>query len=178
MKRKMADYPDWKNVESKTIFTKHFDNPDFKGYISLLTASKVSKPVVKKQRHKKVVVCDTNFKLLEIYPETNKNVSVIVTITDTDDILYWFFDIANDSGITKEGIPYIDDLYLDIMYFPNGELRIVDTEDLEAALTHNQITKEQYDLAYKISNELVLAINGKVNELTEFTKKYYKLMTV
>ena len=41
MKRKFADYQNWNDVEEKSYTNKYFNNDDFKGNISLLTAIKV-----------------------------------------------------------------------------------------------------------------------------------------
>lgn len=176
MRRKFADYPNWKNVEEKKLITKYFNNTDFKGNISLLTAVKVSQKAIKEKNGKNVVVCDNNFKLLEIYPETNKNVSVIVSFTDKDEIIDWFFDIAENSSITDDGIPYIDDLYLDIILSPTGELKLVDEDELQAALDNKDISKKQFDLAYAVANKLIDDLNGNLTKLTDFTNKYYSLI--
>lgn len=41
MKRKFADYQNWDRVEKKDYINKYFNNDDFKGNISLLTAVRV-----------------------------------------------------------------------------------------------------------------------------------------
>lgn len=174
MKRKYADYPNWERVLEKDYKNKYFNNSDFKGNISLLTAVKVKEKLVDEDE---LILIDDGFKWLEIYPENNKNIAVSVSINNKDEILKWYFDIAKDSGLTEQGIPYIDDLYLDIILTPTEEIRIIDKEELQEALDKNIITQSDFDLAYKVADSLINQLKGKQNEIVEFTKKYFKLLS-
>lgn len=173
MKRKYADYPNWERVLEKDYKNKYFNNSDFKGNISLLTAVKVKEKLVVEDE---LVIIDDGFKWLEIYPENNKNIAVSVSINNKDEILKWYFDIAKDSGLTEQGIPYIDDLYLDIILTPTEEIRIIDKEELQEALEKNIITQSDFDLAYKVADNLINVLKGKQNRIVEFTQKYFKLL--
>lgn len=176
MKIKFADYPNWKLLEEKLYINKYFNNEEFKGNISLLIASKVKEKFTKNKNGVETVVLDDNFKWLEFYPENNKNLAWHATINDKDEIMYWFFDIARESSITKEGVPYIEDLYLDILWYPSSEFELVDEDELLEALNDGNITKEEFDLAYKVANETIKKLNGNTEKFIEFTNKYYKLL--
>ena len=84
MKRKYADYPNWERVLEKNYKNKYFNNSDFKGNISLLTAVKVKEKLVVEDE---LVIIDDGFKWLEIYPENNKNIAVSVSINNKDYLL-------------------------------------------------------------------------------------------
>lgn len=176
MKIKLADYPNWKQVEEKQYRNKYFNNEDFKGNISLLTIVKVKEKIIKEKNGVEIVAFDDNFKWLEIYPENNKNVAWHATINNKDEILYWYFDIAKDSSVTEEGVPYIEDLYLDLLWYPSGEFKLEDEDELKNALDEGEITKEQYDLAYKVANSIIEQLEGNTQKLIEFTNKYYNLL--
>ena len=172
MKRKYADYQNWKDVEEKRYLNKYFYNDDFKGNISLLTAVKVKEKLAVDMNGKQVVVLDDNFRWLEVYPDNNKNIAASIIINDKNEILQWYFDIAKDTGFTEDGVPYIDDLYLDVIMYPSGKLKMVDQNELQEALDIHDITKEDFDLAYKVADSLMKDIDGKTEELTKFTFKY------
>ena len=53
---------------------------------------------------------------------------------------------------------------------------MIDQDELQDALDNNIISKEDYDLAYKVANELISKIDGKVNEIARFTRKYFNLV--
>ena len=47
------------------------------------------------------------------------------------------------------------DLFLDLFIFPNGEIFILDEEELEMALNYGLIDKEMFDFAYSKAREIV-----------------------
>ena len=47
------------------------------------------------------------------------------------------------------------DLFLDLFIFPNGEIFILDEEELEIALNYGLIDKETFDFAYSKAREIV-----------------------
>lgn len=174
MKRKFADYQNWDRVEKKDYINKYFNNDEFKGNISLLTAVKVKEKLVVDMNGKDVVVIDDNFRWLEIYPDNNKNVALTAIISSQNEILQWYFDIAKNTDFTENGVPYIDDLYLDVVMYPSGKIKMIDQDELQEALDSGDITKSDFDLAYRVADKLVKDIDGKLNELTDFTYKYLK----
>lgn len=176
MIQKFADYPNWKRVLEKKYINKYVNNPDFKGNISLLTAVKVKEKKVKIINGKEYVLLDDNYKWLELYPEDNKNLAIRAGISDKDEIFDFFIDIAQNSSLTEYGVPYIDDLYLDITINPLGELNFEDEDELQDALDSNDITKEQYSLAYRVANETRKKLDGNFDKLKEFCMKYYNVL--
>lgn len=174
MKRKYADYPNWERVLKKEYKNKYFENSDFKGNISLLIAIKVKEKLVVGDN---LVIIDDGFKWLEIYPENNKNIAISVCINNKNEILEWYVDIAKNSGLTNQGVPYIDDLYLDVILTPTGEIKIIDQEELQEALNKKIITQNDFDLAYKVANNLINQIQGKQDKIIKFTRKYLKLLS-
>lgn len=176
MRIKYADYPNLKVLKEKKFVNKYFDNEDFKGNICLLEAIQVEKELFIMQDEKKIVVLDNNFKWLQFYPENNKNIAISTAINDKNEIVEWYFDIAKDSSKNKDGIPYIDDLYLDIIFYPSGKIRMLDEDELKSALNANDITQEEFNFAYKVANELIKKINGKSKEMINFTLNYFKLL--
>ena len=172
MKRKYADYPNWDRLNEKKFVYKYFNNEEFKGHICLLTATKVKEKLTIIENDKEIVLLDDNYKWLEIYPENNKNIAISVAITNQNKIVEWYFDIAKYTGLTNTGIPYIDDLYLDIILYPSGKLKLIDENELQEALFNKEITKEDFDLAYNIADKLIKNIHNQIDKLTYFTNKY------
>ena len=174
MRQKYADYPNWKRVLEKEYKNKYFDNEDFKGNISLLKAVKVKEKLIVGDNN--LVVLDDGYKWLELYPENNKNIAVSVCISDKDEILEWYFDIAKDTKLTEKGVPYIDDLYLDVIMSKEGKIKMLDEDELQEALDTKDITKEDYDFAYEVANKLIKKIDGNLDKVVEDTYKYLKMI--
>lgn len=164
MKKKYADFPALDKDYKKFYENKYVDNVDFKGNISALTA-------IKYEDDKK-----TDFlRWIQFYNDDNKNIAMTVGLNEENKILYWYFDIAKNTLFTDKGVPYIEDLYLDVIIDPNGKMVLVDEDELKDALDSNDINKEEFDFAYRVANDLISKVKGKEKELNEFTKKYINM---
>ena len=178
MKKKYADFPNWPKVKEKSYVNMYIENSDFTGNISLLTAVKI-KPEYKligDNGGTEEVLFDDDFKRLEFYPDNNKHVAFTASFNDKDELLHWYFDIAKNTSVTEEGVPYIEDLYLDIMLYKSGKYEFLDEDELKDALDAGTISKEDYDLAYETANGVLESLNGKVDDLIKFSYKYYDLL--
>lgn len=79
-------------------------------------------------------------------------------------------------GIDADGMPYFDDLYLDLVVYPDGTIVIDDMDELEDALTKGDITQEQFHLAIETSHRLQRGILSNIASFTEYTKKCYEII--
>ncbi len=71
-------------------------------------------------------------------------------------LLQWYFDIERYKY--DLGIPYSEDLYLDVVVLPNGKFYTLDEEELKQALNNNLISKDEYNMAYLTMNKIILMI--------------------
>ena len=111
---------------------------------------------------------DKNFKMLE-YTPINDNYNVRVYVNDKNEIFEYYLDVTDGMEV-REGIPYYNDLYLDVIYNNDKNvesveknLYLIDENELENALNQNIITRKQYDNAYKIANKLIDEIQKGTN---------------
>lgn len=176
MKKKYADYPNWSRVLEKNYKQMYFNNEDFKGYVCLLTAVKVKEKLFITKDEKEYVLIDDGYLWLQFYPDNCKNVALSVAITNDGEIREWYFDIAKNTSLTDKGVPYIDDLYLDVVLTPDGKIELLDEDELQDALDKKDITKDDFDLSYKYANSVIKCLDGKAEELTKFTYKYNDLI--
>lgn len=157
-------------IEQKLKF---FEEEDFKGDVFLDNFKKVSVPKI---LPKGLTFLDTDYKWLEFY-DYSKKIKLTAVYDNNNEMVEWYFDIARKIG-KENGIPYEDDLYLDVVLTPTGEVINLDEDEFEEAYNNLEFTKEEYDEAYKIRDELANKINGKHKELLAFTDKYlYKMLS-
>lgn len=123
-------------------------------------------------KHPELKKIDKDFKMLE-YTPIDKNYNVRAYVNDKDEIFEYYIDITDGMELRK-GIPYYNDLYLDIIYYNNTELmkkvsrtqkqvRLIDGEELEDALNQSIITKQQYEQAYETANKIIGEIKDGTN---------------
>lgn len=66
------------------------------------------------------------------------------------EIVEWYIDITDENGF-DEGGPYFMDLYLDFAIAPDYSVSFLDEEELESAKAAGEITRTQYEKAYRVS---------------------------
>ena len=166
---KRADFP-MQYVDEKKFKYMYIDADDFKGYLGQIHIIRANQPP-KELGEDYIERANSGFKWLEFYPE-NSNVAMTVCYNNENKILQWYFDIINKIGIENDN-PYFEDLYLDVTLTPQNKMELLDEEELEEALNLGDVTKEQYDMAYKSANELMKKIDGKQENLIKFSNKYF-----
>lgn len=101
--------------------------------------------------------------VMELVPK-NENYSMRVYFDENKNITEYYFDIIRGSGIDEESkIPYYDDLYLDVT-LTDGEIKVLDEDELEEAYKNHEITKEEYDMAIEVGNKLISEIKTNTNK--------------
>lgn len=164
MKRSRLSYDEWKCIEVKRLKGKQLDTDFFKGYIGLLEIEKVTEKQVWRFNGEDIVVCDDGLKWLSILPQKDFY-CITAMMNANDDILVWYIDMIAEQGIDADGIPYFDDLHLDLVVYPNGMVKVDDMDELEDALLRNDITEEQFKLAINTSKKLQ---NGLLSDIKAF----------
>lgn len=115
---------------------------------------------------------DKNFKMLE-YTPIDKDYNVRAFVNDKNEIFEYYLDVTDGMEL-RDGVPYYNDLFLDVIYYNDKEimkkvydgdkaLRLIDQQELQEALDENLITKEQYQKAYNVANQLMSEIQNGTN---------------
>lgn len=165
MKRRYAYSKDDKN----DICLKRIDKDYFNGYVCNIKFDKVDKPIIVKVQDKDYFIKNDNYTWYEIYQD-NSNYALTIMYDENNELIEWYFDVSKKIGV-ENGIPYEDDLYLDLVIGPNGESSVLDEDELKEALDNNVITKEDYNFAYEVLNKLQREYVGNFDHLVALTEK-------
>lgn len=87
---------------------------------------------------------------------------------DNNNLIEWYFDISKKVGV-ENGIPFEDDLYLDMIITPTGEKIVIDENELLEAFNIGNITQEDVDSAYQTLSYLENKYVNNLEELVKFT---------
>lgn len=140
-----------------------------KGYVVYLKHQNVEKPLIVNNGKNNICIKDNNYEWIEVYP-TNDKYAITIMYDDNGNLIEWYFDIAKKIGI-ENGIPYEDDLYLDMVITSDGEKIILDEEELLDARKNGIITQEDVDTAYRVLKELenkYVINNDELKKLTNY----------
>lgn len=161
MKRRFAN-----SVEGD-YFQERIEQEDFKGYVCYVKIKNVKKPLIVNNGQTEICIKDNNYEWFLVYPDNGKYAMTIM-FDDNNKLIEWYFDIAKKVGVEK-GIPYEDDLYLDMIITPEGEKLIVDENELIEAFNNHEITQEDLDSAYQTLQYLENKYVNNLDELIKFT---------
>ncbi|SFM18499.1 hypothetical protein SAMN03159341_11988 [Paenibacillus sp. 1_12] len=175
MKRKCADRPDWLRILEKEYKQLYVNDDSYRGYITYLHLRKVREPLLVTYDTKDICIVDDGFKWLMYFPQES-GYSVTTTFDSHGNIVQWYFDIIKNQGLTNEGIPYIDDLYLDLVLLPDGTLYVLDEDELGEALDAKEISKHDFDNANVILSDLIESIKSHTNYEIKDCKRRFELM--
>lgn len=175
MKRCRLYYDEWKCITAKKLSGRQVRTDFFTGYIGLMEILQVSEAQKWKFNGNEFVVCDAGLKWLSILPKDDFW-CVTAMMNQQNDILVWYIDMIAGQGIDADGKPYFDDLYLDLIVYPNGEIKVDDMDELEDALRQSDITQAQFDLALHTAEALKNGLLRDINLFKNYTKQCYDLI--
>lgn len=166
MKRRYANSV---NKGNNKFIQKRIEEDYFKGYICKVNVDNVISPIIAKTKQGEMTLLGDNYEWHMLYPDGEKY-ALTIMYNDKKEIVEWYFDIAKELGIYN-GIPYEDDLYLDLVIKPDGTYTVLDEEELKNALDKEIISKEDYDDAFLTVNRLIKMYHNDMDKLYELTNK-------
>lgn len=147
IKRRQANRTTWPRILERRFVAKAINEPEYNGYVTLLCMDKVSEPLWIEQKEQQFCIVDNGYSWLQQFP-TGTRYTVTSSFDEHGRIVQWYVDICLEHGIDKMGIPWWDDLFLDVIILPNGDCQIVDGDELDAALQSGAIDEAQHRLAW------------------------------
>lgn len=174
MKRSSLSYEEWTCIRSKKITGITVNNKILNGYIGLIHIEEVDEPQIWKFNGEEIIVCNKGLKWLTILPKDD-HYCITAMMYENSEILLWYIDMIASQGM-EDGTPYFDDLYLDLVVYPNGNIIEDDMDELKQALKEKDINNKQYQLALETSNRLKLGLLSNVDRLKEYTYACYKMI--
>lgn len=174
VKRKYSDRANWRRVTDKKYQVKIVNEPEFQGYVVLYQIKQVRDPLWKEYEGKQYCVADAGYEWLQHFP---KGAHYIMTsmYNNQGQVVQWYIDICKVQGVTDRGVPWFDDLYLDVVILPSGELYLLDEEELDDALQRGLITREDYDLAWSEANRIMELYRSGSFPLLQLSDKHTRL---
>lgn len=173
LKKRYANASTNKDILSSDFKYIEENSKEYNGYISLLKINTVSKRcMVPRDNREDDCVLDNGYVWLQFYL-FDKNYAINSIYNDKLEIVEWYFDIINSVSI-ENNIPFIEDMYLDVVVTNRGEVIVLDEDELQDALDNKIITLEQFNLALKTGKFLTDKYSNKheVDKLLEFTNSY------
>ena len=94
----------------------------------------------------KIPVCGKGMTWLQLVPDGQKRV-ITAICTLNRQVSVWYVDVIEGMECDADGVAVFFDKYLDVIFTPQGDIKIDDRDELNAAYQSGELTKEQYDEA-------------------------------
>ncbi|WP_203247130.1 DUF402 domain-containing protein [Sporosarcina beigongshangi] len=175
LKRKFGNRYDWKRVKKRAYTELFIETEAFKGYVSLLHMKEVMEPLYMSYEGRTVCIGNDGYYWMQHFPE-GQQYSVTTVFDPSGSIVQWYIDICKEIGYCTKNGPWMDDLYLDLIVLPTGEVIEKDIDELEIAFKNNEISVSEYETAWAEFKRLkILLAEGRL-KLKELTIPHFKLL--
>lgn len=159
MKRKFGDRANWRRITNRQFSCRYVESEEFTGYLSLYTIHDLKEPLWKTYGGYTFCTADKGYSWLQYFPKDEHYV-VTAMFDNEKQIIEWYIDTCRNQGITDQGVPWFDDLYLDVIVLKDGEVFLLDEDELDDALEKGHITAADYDLSMRTAQYLLHAIDA------------------
>lgn len=88
----------------------------------------------------------------------------------------WYVDVMEELEYDEYGIAVYVDKYLDVIFTPEGDVKVDDREELDAAFASGELTREQYDAALAEGEAIVREYCGDIPKTDAWCAKVRALV--
>ena len=145
MKRKRLTREGW-GFQCFPYYQMRLETEDFRGLVGLLCLTGGQDLFWHMPRMGKVAVCGSGMTWLQLIPDGANHV-LTVKFSPKDRVNVWYADVIDHVEYDDDGVAAFMDLYLDVIFFPRGDLKVDDVDELDAALLAGDVTPQQHALA-------------------------------
>lgn len=175
MKRKRLRYTLGQGITTQSFRLRKVDTVFLQGYVSCVTALEMKTPWVWTFHGVPITAYHEGYHWFRIL-QTDARYSPAAIFDDKGEIVLWYIDIIAGQGIDDEGQVYFDDLYLDLIVLPNGEIFVDDMDELEQALATGDITEEQFNMAIQVGDDLQKGLLQDMEAFRRYTNQCYAIL--
>lgn len=154
MKKKYGDYSKTKDILEKEYSKIDTKGDSYFGAVCMIEIKKVAQSwKVPRKDSAEVTILDEGYKWMTLYPKEEK-FSIIAIFDLKLELVEFYFDIGKNVKY-KPKVPYLEDLYLDVVITKENDVIFIDENELENAYKLADIKQKDYELAKKTADKIV-----------------------
>lgn len=174
IKLKNLDRREWYSDTDRDFSCMYREDDFFEGGIGLITFTGLKAPDEVDSPSGKLCIADKGYQWVELAPKNGNY--VITSMFHDDKIFQHYIDITLKNKVSDDGNAVFYDLLLDIVCSENGDLNIVDSEELEEALSAGVVSQEEYNLAKDTAEEVISLFRTNKELLEKKLFEYRELL--
>jgi len=175
VERKYANHPGWKRILQSRYSSTYLDTPQFTGYVTLYRMDAVVAPLVVHYFGQDTCIVDAGYAWMKHFP-AGEHFAITTHFDRSGAVVQWYIDICLRTGVGEDGIPWLDDLYLDLAVSPDFQVEVLDGDELLEARERGEITAAEYELAWNAANRLVEQIQSRKLDLLRLSPLHRQMV--
>lgn len=120
------------------------ESPAFSGLAALLTLPSCQTQYWYMPKAGRICVTGKGVRWLQLIPEGKSHVITAVFLPGGK-LSLWYVDVIDGWYLDTDGVPVFIDKYLDVIFSPQGDLKVDDRDELDAAYARGELSREQYE---------------------------------
>lgn len=152
IKKRYADRRDWRRITQRHYVHEQVDSEVFVGHVTLLQLIEVASPLDVRYGDETIRIADAGYVWVQQFP-SDAHHAVTSMFDATGQLVQTYIDICLRTGV-EDGRIYWEDLFLDLISLPSGQVLLIDTDELEAARDQGDVSQAEYALAWAEAKRL------------------------
>lgn len=128
------------------------ENELFNGHVTLLQLIEVASPLDVRYGDETIRIADAGYVWVQQFP-SDAHHAVTSMFDAAGQLVQTYIDICLRTGV-EDGRVYWEDLFLDLITLPSGQVLLIDTDELEAARDQGEVSQAEYALAWAEAKRL------------------------
>ena len=171
IKRVKLTFDEWnKTVPKKEVNL--FETEEIYG--AFINIIEVKKPQVWFCFDKKITVADNGYKWLVVLPKKD-NYAITMYMDRNDVPILWYIDLIDGIGVDADGIPFYNDMFLDLIVSDDGQVVEDDRDEFEKAYVDGIINNKQYQKVISVSEQLKQRISENQRWISEYCRNIVEI---
>ena len=169
MELKRMSRPDWRCIAERRFVAEETFFEGWTGVAGLLMMDRVSEPVVVRSFGEPLTIADTGCSWLELAPR-QAPVFVTAQFDARGQLFQIYFDVTSAAGNCFDDPldPCFYDAYLDVIWDPRRGLKVLDRQELNAALAAGRLSPQEHEHAVTACGQLTQWLEEKASALSAF----------
>ena len=190
MKHKRLNRDGW-GFQYYPYYQMRIDDPVFKGIACLIKLTDGEANYWNTPKAGRIQVTGSGMSWLELIPDNARHVITVMYFPEGShdperkaypvpaDEKYrpsiWYVDVIDGIEYDDDGIAVFIDKYIDVIFTPEGDIKIDDRDELDEALKTNDISEEQYQRALSTAEKLQNGLLSDYKKYEVFIAKMLKI---
>lgn len=164
MKKKRLDRDKNWGFQNFPYYQFRVDIEEFHGLVSLIQLTDGEYYYWDFPKAKRAPVCGKGMMWLQLVPDHRKHMITVKYMPKSKEqqdgepenvVSVWYVDMIEGIEYAEDGVAVFVDKYLDVIFTPQGDVKIDDRDELDAAYTSGKLTTEQYEGALEECDRVI-----------------------